>query len=149
DMVTVKISGKKMAQTTGSSVMGLEPNMQMSVRDLLYGMFLASGNDAAETLALYIAGNDTQFAVLMNQMAKQLGMDDTVFTNPHGLDDPNLFSSAFDMTEAGLALLNDPVLAQMVITPSYMPNWKGVALTNGNAMLSHYPGAFGVKIGFT
>ncbi len=148
DMVTIKVSGKKMA-AAGSSVMGIEPSMRLSVRDLLYGMFLPSGNDAAEALAQYVAGDDQHFSVLMNQTASQLHMNDTHFTNPHGLDEPSLYSTSLDLTEAGLALLADPVLAQISAAPEYKPNWTGDELKNGNQMLKSYPGAFGVKIGFT
>jgi len=148
DTVLINVSGKRMA-AKGSSVMGIEPGMLLSVRDLLNGLFLASGNDAAEALAQYIAGNDDAFAALMNQAAAQLHMVDTHFSNPHGLDDANLYSSASDLALAGSAFLNDPILTQISSTPEYMPNWKGAVLKNGNRLLQSYPGAFGVKIGFT
>jgi D-alanyl-D-alanine carboxypeptidase len=148
DVVLVNVSGKRMA-AKGSSVMGIEPGMLLSVRDLLNGLFLASGNDAAEALAQYVSGNDDAFVALMNQAARQLRMADSHFSNPHGLDDSGLYSTALDMAVAGSALLNDPVLAQISSAPEYLPDWKGGVLKNGNRLLQSYPGAFGVKIGFT
>jgi D-alanyl-D-alanine carboxypeptidase len=133
----------------GSSVMGLEPGMRLSVSDLLYGLLLRSGNDAALVLARAASGSDEAFVAEMNRKADVLGLRDTHFTNPHGLDNPDLHSSAFDMAQAGLAFLADPVLAGMSSTPEYAPAWDGPALRNGNKLLKRYEGAFGVKTGYT
>ncbi len=80
-----------------------------------------------------------------------MACSDTHFANPAGLDDPNLYSSAYDMAEAGMALLANPTLARIVDTISYMPDspdWTNGALTNDNQLLATYPGAYGVKIGY-
>jgi D-alanyl-D-alanine carboxypeptidase len=149
DMVDVNVSGRQMA-ARGSSVMGVEPGMRLSVEDLLHGLFLPSGNDAALALAGYMGGGSVNnFVDLMNEEAQRLRMLDTHFTNPHGLDSRGLYSSAYDMALAGRALLDDPYLARLSSTPEYEPAWDGPALRNGNKLLQMYPGAFGVKIGFT
>jgi D-alanyl-D-alanine carboxypeptidase len=140
------VSASKMR---GSSVMGLEPGMRLSVTDLLYGLLLRSGNDAALVLARNAGGSTERFVAEMNQKADELGLRDTHFTNPHGLDNPALYSSAFDMAQAGMALLADPVLAGMSSTAEYAPAWSGPALRNGNKLLKRYEGAFGVKTGYT
>jgi D-alanyl-D-alanine carboxypeptidase len=151
DEITADVSASDMA-AKDYSVMGLEPGMQVSIKDLLYGLLLPSGNDAAETLASYVGGGSVSaFVTLMNQEAATLGLSDTHFTNPDGLDDPNLYSSAYDMAVAGMALLANPTLAQIVDTISYMPDspdWTSTAIINDNQLLTNYPGAYGVKIGY-
>jgi D-alanyl-D-alanine carboxypeptidase len=146
EAVESEVSASKMR---GSSVMGLEPGMRLSVTDLLYGLLLRSGNDAALVLARNAGGSTERFVEEMNQKAGELGLRDTHFTNPHGLDNPGLYSSAFDMAQAGMAFLADPVLAGMSSTAEYAPAWSGPALRNGNKLLKRYEGAFGVKTGYT
>lgn len=146
ETVESDVSASKMR---GSSVMGLEPGMRLTVTDLLYGLLLRSGNDAALVLAQSAGGSQEQFVEEMNQKAADLGLRDTHFTNPHGLDNPALYSSAFDMAQAGMAFLADPVLAGMSSTAEYTPAWSGPALRNGNKLLKRYEGAFGVKTGYT
>jgi D-alanyl-D-alanine carboxypeptidase len=148
DMVDINVSGTQMAKR-GSSVMGVEPDMRLSVLDLLYGLFLPSGNDAALALAEHVGGSVNRFVDLMNTKASQLGMADTNFRNPHGLDSSGLYSTAVDMAMAGRAFLDEPLLAQISITPEYRPSWDGPTLKNGNKLLQMYPGSFGVKIGYT
>jgi D-alanyl-D-alanine carboxypeptidase len=135
-----------------SSLMGLKPGMRLSVQDLLYGLMLPSGNDAAEALARYVgAGNVTSFVAMMNDEAAQLGMSDTRFANPSGLDADGLYSTAWDLAAMTRVALDDPFMMRMSTTLSYKPSagWDGPALKNGNALLKAYPGAFGLKIGFT
>jgi D-alanyl-D-alanine carboxypeptidase (penicillin-binding protein 5/6) len=147
DMVDIHVSGSQMARR-GSSVMGIEPGMHVSVIDLLYGLFLPSGNDAALALAEYVGGGDVnRFVDLMNDEAARLGMNDTHFTNPHGLDNGDLYSSALDMALAGRAYLDVGLLAQIAATAEYQVD--RILLKNGNRLLQAYPGTFGVKIGYT
>jgi D-alanyl-D-alanine carboxypeptidase len=149
EMAQVNVSGSQMAKR-GSSVMGVEPYMRLSVIDLLYGLFLPSGNDAALVLANHIGGGDDQrFVAMMNGEVARLGLQNTYFTNPHGLDNPGLYSSAYDMALAGRAFLDVPLLFQVSTARQYTPNWAGGPLLNGNRLLRTYPGAFGVKIGYT
>src|SRR5207253_2323992 len=85
------------------TVMGLSPGETVTVRDLLYGVFLVSGNDAAETLARVLTGRD-RFVQLMNEKAAAIGMRDSRFTNPTGIDDPGLRASAYDLAVAAVTV---------------------------------------------
>ncbi|HWO73324.1 MAG TPA: serine hydrolase [Dehalococcoidia bacterium] len=148
ETVGVKVSGSALA-ARGSSVMGLEPGMAVSVLDLLYGLLLPSGNDAALALADYVAGGDVAaFVGEMNNLVAQLGLTNTHFANPHGLDNPEAYSSAYDMAQIGRAYLQDSLLAEIASTPAYRLA-GGLSFKNGNKMLASYPGAYGVKIGYT
>jgi D-alanyl-D-alanine carboxypeptidase len=146
----VDVSAKTLVRTTDSSVMGIEPGMRFTVRDLLYGLLLPSGNDAAVQFAEYISGGIGPFVALVNDKAAAIGMTDTHFVNPHGLDAPGHFSTALDMARAGRAFLANPLLAQIAATPSYeTPGAVRIVMSNGNKLLAAYPGMFGVKIGYT
>jgi D-alanyl-D-alanine carboxypeptidase len=148
--VNIDVSAKYLVKTTDSSVMGIEPGMDFSLRDLMYGLLLPSGNDAALQLAEYVAGGVPGFVAMMNAKAQSLGMTGTHFVNPHGLDAPGHFSTALDLARAGRAFLGYPLLAQIAATPTYeTPGPVRIVMTNGNKMLGLYPGTFGVKIGYT
>jgi D-alanyl-D-alanine carboxypeptidase len=147
--VTVGISGSHMARTTGSSIMGLEPGMRVTVQDLLYGLMLPSGNDAAVALAQASTGDVGVFVGRMNQKAAALGLNDTHFVNPHGLDQHGIHSSAGDMARLGHAMMQDPYLAQIAGAPDYRTALGGLYMRNSNKILRQYPGSYGVKIGFT
>jgi D-alanyl-D-alanine carboxypeptidase len=149
EMVEVRVDGGELAMTTDSTVMGLEPGQQLSVRDLLYGLLLPSGNDAAIAIAEHIEDSAPAFVGLMNSKVEQLGLDDTHFTNPHGLDDPDMYTSALDIAALGRELMRQPELATIVGTRIYQPAWDGPPLWNGNRLLNLYPESLGVKIGFT
>lgn len=148
-IVDVRVNSALMVASTGSTVMGLEPGLRMSMRDLLYGLLLPSGNDAAIAIAEEAAGSVPAFVELMNAKAAQLGLSNTHFTNPHGLDEPGMYSSALDMALLGRALLANGELAEIVRTKSHQPAWDGPQLWNGNELLDLYPEAIGVKIGYT
>jgi D-alanyl-D-alanine carboxypeptidase len=147
-ILTSSISATQLARRTGSSTMGLEPGMRVTVRDLVYGLMLPSGNDAAIMLADHIGGGVPGFVALMNLKAQQLGMRSTHFSNPHGLDEAGIFSTTFDMALAGLAYLDNPLLAEIAAAPGWR-TMSGLNLKNGNRLLQLYPGSYGVKIGFT
>ncbi len=85
--------------SSSSSLMGIREGETVSLRDLLYGMMLASGNDAAATVGVAIGGSLEEFAELMNAKAKELGMDNSNFVNPHGLHDEEHYSTALDMAK--------------------------------------------------
>src|SRR3990172_8144329 len=87
EMVDVEVDGAALAVQTESTIMGLQPGMEMSMRDLLYGLLLPSGNDAAIAIAEHVAGSVPAFVELMNEKADELGLRNTHFANPHGLDD--------------------------------------------------------------
>lgn len=147
-MVDIQVSGSQM-RSQGSSVMGIEPGQRYSVRDLLYGLMLPSGNDAAVALATELGNGDAnRFVGMMNEQAAALGMTDTHFSNPHGLDSRTLYSSTYDMAMAGRAALDVPLLWDISNARSWTTS-SGLSFRNGNKLMSSYPDVFGVKIGFT
>ena len=97
----------------GESLLGLPPGEQISVRDLLYGLILRSGNDAAYDLALAVSGSEASFVRQMNLRAAALGLSNTHYANPIGLDEPGNYSSAADLTTLGRRLLDIPVFAKI------------------------------------
>ena len=149
DMVEVNVDGAALAVETESTIMGLQPGMQMSMRDLLYGLLLPSGNDAAIAIAEHVAGSVPAFVELMNAKADELGLRNTHFANPHGLDDPAHYTSAHDIAVFGHELMRRPELAQIVGALEYQPAWDRPAFSNSNRLLFEYPESIGIKIGFT
>jgi len=131
------------------TVMGLQTGMRLSMRDLLYGLLLPSGNDAAVAIARRVAGDVPAFVGRMNAKVRELGLQDTHFTNPHGLDAAGHYSSAYDMAMLGRYAYKDPLIAEIVGTKQYQPNWDGPELWNGNLLLWLYPEADGMKTGWT
>ncbi len=149
DTVEVRVDGAELAVTTDSTVMGLQPGQRLSMRDLLYGLLLPSGNDAAIAIAEHVGITVPAFVDLMNDKVAQLGLGDTHFTNPHGLDEAGLYTSAYDIAMVGRELVRQPELAAIVRTPTYQPAWDGPPLWNSNRLVYSYPGSLGVKIGYT
>jgi D-alanyl-D-alanine carboxypeptidase (penicillin-binding protein 5/6) len=149
ETVAIDVNSALLVASTGSTVMGLQPGQEMSIRDLLYGMLLASGNDAAIAIAEHVAGSVPDFVELMNDKVAELGLEHSRFGNPHGLDQPEHYSSAYDMATFGRALLENERLATIVRTQEYQPVWDGPQVWNGNELIGFYPGAVGVKIGYT
>ncbi len=147
DTVTVS---KKAAQINGSRL-ELKENMQISLKDLLYGLMLRSGNDAAIAIAEYISGSTENFAILMNEKAKSLGMNNSHFVTPNGLDDEQHYSTAYDMAILTNYALNNKVFAEIVGTKNASINWNGNSreISNTNELLGNYNGVYGVKTGFT
>lgn len=143
---------KEMVTVEGSS-MGLKVGDTVSHYDLLVGMMLPSGNDAANTAAISVAGSVSKFAVLMNERAKKLGMINTNFVTPSGLDDEDHYSTAYDMSLLAVAVLNNPVLKEIVSNESMAvefgnPPYKR-RLYNHNKLLNKYEYCIGLKTGFT
>lgn len=147
DIVTIS---KKAAQINGSRL-DLRENMQISLKDLLYGLMLRSGNDAAIAIAEYISGSTEEFAGLMNEKAKSLGMNNSHFVTPNGLDDDQHYSTAYDMAVLTNYALNNKVFAEIVGTKKISINWNGNSreISNTNELLGNYNGVYGVKTGFT
>jgi len=129
------------------SRMGLTAGETLTVRDLLYGLLLPSGNDAAVALAEHVAGDETAFVTLMNQAAVNMSLAQTRFTNPHGLDDPQERTSAADLVKIAQAALAYPIFAEIVAQESAFV--AGRSLQNTNELLGFYRGADGVKTGTT
>ncbi len=130
----------------GSS-MYLKEGEVLTVQELLYGLMLHSGNDAAVALAIYCGGTVEGFAQLMNDKAHRLGMDDTHFANPNGLDAPGHYSTARDMAVLAAYAMENPIFRQTVSTKSVSAG--GRALHNHNKLLWQVEGADGVKTGYT
>ena len=136
-----------------STRMGLRPGERLTVRELLFGLFLNSGNDAAITLSEAAMPRAT-FVGLMNAKAATLGMADTHFANPIGLDDPAHYTSAADLARASEELIRRfPEVAAMAATPSLtLPataTHHAYTLYNLNELVRKYPGATGLKTGWT
>jgi D-alanyl-D-alanine carboxypeptidase len=145
--VRVSVSASAMAARDGSSTMGIEPGRSVSLGTLLYGMMLPSGNDAAEQIALSVADSREQFVGWMNEEAAALGLTDTHFVNPSGMDAAGHYSSAYDMAMLARYAMRNPTFRRLASTSSYVG--ESYPMHNLNRLLDLYPGADGVKIGYT
>ncbi len=134
------------AGVEGSS-MYLTAGQQVTVSDLLYGLMLKSGNDAAAALAIHCAGSVDAFAERMNKKAHSLGMRGSSFQNPHGLNAEGHFSTARDMALLTRAALQNEMLSRIV--SSKYAKVGDITIKNHNRLLWSYPGADGVKTGYT
>ena len=136
-------------QWTGAegSSLYLRPGEVLTLETLLYGLLLRSGNDAALAVAEYCAGSEEAFVARMNRRAGELGMQDTHFANPSGLDGAGHASSAYDMALLARACLDNDILRDMVSTQSIAR--EGRVLTNHNKLLWRYEGCIGLKTGYT
>ena len=130
----------------GSS-MYLQAGEIVTGRDLLYGMMLQSGNDAAVALAIFCAGDVPSFVRMMNEKAGKLGLQSASFANPNGLDDDRNHASARDLAYLAKAALENEIVAQAVASKT--ANAAGRTLTNHNKLLWQYPDCVGVKTGYT
>ncbi|MBQ3597037.1 MAG: D-alanyl-D-alanine carboxypeptidase [Clostridia bacterium] len=136
----------------GSSIY-LEEGEILSIKDLLYGLMLRSGNDCAETLAIETSGSIEEFAKLMNQTAIRIGATNSNFVNPHGLHDDNHYTTAYDLALISCYALKNNVFREIVSTKSIDIPWSTRNycrhLINKNKMLSRLDGATGIKTGYT
>lgn len=130
----------------GSS-MYLKPGEKITLEELLYGLMLASGNDAALAVARCVSGSVEDFVALMNETAKKLGMEHTSFANPNGLDHKEHYSTARDMAVLTAHAMEHEVFRRLVSTKSVTVGER--VLTNHNKLLSRYEGCVGVKTGYT
>lgn len=148
DIVTVSSNASGM----GGSQILLETGEQMSVYDMFKGLAVASGNDAAVALAEKIAGTEEMFAKMMNDRAKELGLQDTNFKNCHGLDDANHYSSAYDMAIMAKELVKHEKIFEFTsIYEDYLRKGtdRSFWLVNTNKLVRFYPGVDGLKTGYT
>lgn len=147
DIVTV--SSK--AAGTGGSRLGLHTNDKVSVRDLLYGLLLCSGNDAAVALAEYVGGDISGFANLMNKKSNSLKLTSTHFITPHGLDNDNHYTTAYELAIITNYALKNESFYNFVSTKNYTVTINGnpKTLSNTNELLGNLNGVYGVKTGFT
>lgn len=148
EMVTVSENASSM----GGSQILLETNEKMSVSDLFKGIAVASGNDAVVAMAEKIAGTEDAFVNMMNNKAKELGLKDTNFKNPHGLDTANHYSSAYDMAMIAKELVkHEEVFKYTSIYEDYLRQNtdKEIWLVNTNKLVRFYDGVDGLKTGYT
>ena len=145
----VEISGK--AAGTGGSRLKIKKGDKISVRDLLYGLMLRSGNDAAVALAEYIGGSIEGFAILMNKKAKELGLENTNFVTPHGLDSEEHFTTPYELALLTDYALNNKIFCDIVKTKTCSIAINGISreIGNTNELLGYLNGVYGVKTGFT
>ncbi|MFD0586858.1 D-alanyl-D-alanine carboxypeptidase family protein [Paenibacillus sp. GCM10027627] len=147
----VKTSGRAVGKE-GSSIY-LQLDEEMSLSNMLYGLMLRSGNDAATAIAEHVGGSEEGFVYLMNAKAEQIGLANSHFMNPHGLDAEGHYSSANDLAKLTAYALKNEAFAQIVGTkvktaPNPHEQWE-YKWQNKNKMLSMYEGADGVKTGYT
>lgn len=139
-------------KTEGSS-MYLCEGEELSIMELLYGIMLVSGNDAANALAIIISGSKEKFAELMNKTAKDIGLQNTNFQNPSGLPNDNHYTTAYELALITQEAFKYEEFAQIVSCQSYRVTYKGIPngrlLNNHNKLLRIYEGCDGVKTGFT
>lgn len=147
DIVTVS---KKAASIHGSTL-GIAENMQISMRDLLYGLMLHSGNDCAIAIAEHISGNVEEFSKLMNKKVEELELKNTHFVTPHGLDDNNHYTTAYELALLTNYALSNKTFKNIVNTKIATISVNGYPrnLSNTNELLGNLNGVYGVKTGFT
>ncbi len=150
DVVTVT---DRMVHAEGTSV-GLRAGYKITLYDLVYGMMLESGNDAANAVAIYLAESLENFARLMNLKAEEIGMKSSNFVTPSGLDDEGHYSTAFDMAVLASYCVKNPIFKSVCSSKKYKselfsPDNYRLYFSNHNRLLSSIEGVFGVKTGFT
>lgn len=148
---SVKVTKNAFAKE-GSSLF-LKLGEEMSLENLVYGLMLRSGNDAASAIAEHVGGSEEGFVLMMNKKAMELGLENTHFMNPHGLDHDEHYSTANDVAKLTAYALKNPIFREIVKTPvkrapNPNENWD-YKWSNKNKMLHLYEGADGVKTGYT
>jgi D-alanyl-D-alanine carboxypeptidase len=149
-----KLKVSQNAAQIGENSMGLTESEKLALSDLLYGLLLASGNDAAETIAEESTYGRDLFVYMMNKKAEELGLTATRFTNPSGLEgDGSQYSTAYDLLVMTKYALENPIFAKIVSTYEhhipYSQDHKEFYLYNETNLLTSYPGVKGVKTGYT
>lgn len=145
------IAVSKNSASVQGSCLGLKTNMEITINDLLYGLMLRSGNDCAIAIAEEISGSVENFANLMNKKAKELNLENTNFVTPHGLDDDNHYTTAYDLALLTDYALKNETFKNIVSTKSCTINLGGTpkSINNTNELLGNLNGVYGVKTGFT
>lgn len=144
EVVTVK--REWLAGAEGSSIY-LQVGDKLTLEELLYGMLLESGNDAAQVVACYCAGDQETFVEWMNQRARGMGMKNSLFANPSGLNAEEHYSTAYDMALCAIACMENETIAEIVGTKSISFGTR--TFTNHNKLLYLYEGCVGMKTGYT
>lgn len=147
----IKIDAKAVG-IEGTSIY-LRQGEEISVKNLLYGLMLRSGNDAATALAIHTSGSVQSFATLMNDTAKNIGATNSNFTNPHGLDEKYHYTTAYDLALISAYALKNPIFTEIVSTSFYTVPKTNLSeiryFKNKNRLLNSLDGCIGVKTGFT
>ena len=141
----------KKSAGTGGSRLGLKTGDKITVKDLLYGLMLCSGNDAAVALAEHVGGSIEDFSKLMNDKASKLNLENTHFVTPHGLDNDEHYTTAYELALLSNYALKNKDFAQIVGTKSYTVTINNYTktLSNTNELLGTLNGIYGIKTGFT
>lgn len=150
DLDTLITVDTQAAGTEGSSIY-LKAGERISLQDLLYGLMMKSGNDAAVALAIHMAGSVEAFAARMNARAAALGLGDTHFVNPNGLHDPEHYTTAYDLCRLGAAAMERADFRELVSTQRYSTATgdRVRTFTTKNKVLTQVEGGCGVKTGYT
>jgi D-alanyl-D-alanine carboxypeptidase len=134
----------------GGQMIGIGRNERWTVGEMLTGLMVKSGNDLADLLAIHVAGSMNRFVALMNRKADRMGLENTHFVNPSGLDAEGHYASAQDLVDIGRAVMDHPELARMMrLQSAVLPGSPLRVVTGTNKLLSQVPGAFGLKTGDT
>ena len=149
--ISKKVEVSKQAASIGGSRLGLKTGDIITYNDLLYGLMLCSGNDAATQIAISVGGNIQGFADMMNKKAKDMGLQNSNFVTPHGLDNEKHYTTALELAKITDYALNIEKFAQVVETQNYIVTINGYPKTirNTNELLGNLKGVNGVKTGFT
>ena len=147
DVVTID----KKAAGTGGSRLGLKVNDKITVHDLLYGLMLKSGNDTAVALAIHVGGSVEGFVDMMNKTAEEMGLGNSHFVTPHGLDAQGHYTTAYELACMADYGLQNPKFKEIVSTKTYTVtiNGRPQVISNTNELLGNLDGVYGVKTGFT
>ncbi|RBP45583.1 D-alanyl-D-alanine carboxypeptidase family protein [Garciella nitratireducens] len=150
DIITIS---QNAAEIEGSSIY-LEANEHLTLEELLYGLMLRSGNDAAYAIAEYIGGGNVEkFINMMNRKAEEIGANNTHFMNPHGLHDKQHYTTAHDLAKITAYAMKNETFKKIISTKNKTISWENHewnrSLTNKNKMLWNYQGGNGVKTGYT
>ena len=146
-----KILISKKAANTGGSTLGISANSTLTMETVLYGLLLRSGNDCAVAIAEHISGNIENFSILMNEKAKEIGLKNTNFVTPHGLDAQNHYTTAYDLALLTNYALNNQTFCNFVSKKTatiYMEN-STREIHNTHELIGNIQGVYGVKTGFT
>lgn len=153
DNLQEEITVNELAVGIDGTSIYLRKDEKMKVIDLLYGLMLRSGNDSACALAYHVGGTMEQFVEMMNETARKAGAKNSNFANPHGLDDKNHYTTAYDLALITAYALNNPIFKEIVSTKNYKIEKTNMSetryLANKNKLLSSLEGCIGVKTGFT
>lgn len=146
-----EVTVSKKAANTGGSTLGIYEGQIINVETLLYGLLLRSGNDTAVALAEFVSGSVENFSILMNKKAQEIGLKNSNFVTPHGLDDDGHYTTAYDLAILSNYALNNDIFRKIVGTKQIdLKIGKGNrTLNNTNELLGEVEGVYGIKTGFT